>query len=1344
MKNPDGADNRRSLLTALIVSGVIAVFAFMPYLSGSSAANKQKSNQVQNTDEKFEYYDIRNDKNAAETLLSFRQTANRDAVENADVRDKFAAAERRLRQTVPTLKIEYNKELQNPEIIAPDIMQGRAVLTSPSNANRANVLRGFAKSNNDLIALSDTQLDKLKVAADYTNPNGELSFARLEQTANGIPIFHAEIRAGFNKNGEMFRVINNLAPGIDENALSTDFGEAGEAVTRAAGYINYTFKSGETIRNESASTDLKAVFGQGDWATTAEKIYFPTEIGVARPAWRVLIWEPVNAYYVIVDAATGTMLYRENITADQSQAATYNVYANTTNILRTMPNPAPLDSNPLSPAFGTQGVLQPRSNVTFIGNEAPYTFNNLGWITDNANGTNGLTDGNNTEAGVDRDTTNGIDTTVQGASRVFNFNYTPGAGANNSGGDSPLLPAYQNGAATNLFYVTNRYHDETYLLGFTEQARNFQNDNFGRGGLGSDRISAEAQDNTVGSACPTAPCYNNANFSTPADGSRGRMQMYLWSAMSPNRDGDLDAEIIVHELTHGVFGRLHNGVGGTQAGQMNEGNSDFFAHVLLANPTDPINSISVLGAYTTLNLRSTSPFSSVGNYYYGIRRFPKAVLAFTGGPNNRPHNPLTYADIDPAQMSLTNGAFAPAFPGSATAVHDGGEIWSSMLWEIRARLVQRLGFQAGSRKVLQLVMDGMKVSPSNPTMMQERNAILAAAIANGNINDVGDIWAGFALRGLGANAENPTGNTVVENFELPNASLADTGFAVSDPAPGDNDGFPEPGETVRLTVPVINATGNTLIDVVVLVNGGSTGYYGNIANGETVVRNISYTIPSNAACGSKQTVTFTIASNNVSTTTTQTRSFSLGKPVFAGTTQNFDGVTAPALPLGWTQENSGSNTGWITSTAAPNSAPNTAFAPSPALPGEASLYASANINSATAQLNFKTFYNTESTWDGMVLEMQIGSGAYQDITAVGGSFVSGGYNTTMNISSPLGARQAWTGNSSVFVNTVVNLPSSVNGQKINLRWRTVSDDNTTASGTPGLKIDDVVLTGGVLLNSYECANTPTAAKTKFDFDGDGKADVSVFRPSDGFWYLLNSNTGFTGAKFGQNGDRIAPADFDGDGKTDLTVFRSGTWYIQRSTAGFFGINFGEAGDILQPADFDSDGKAEIAVYRPSNGTWYVYNLATGSFNGYQWGQNGDKPVVGDYDNDGRADYAVFRPSNATWYIQRSTFGFASFNFGEANDKPVPADYDGDGRTDVAVFRPSSGIWYINRSTDGFTAMAFGQNGDVPAAADFDGDGKADTAVFRGGTWYMQRSTAGFMGVSFGVSSDLPAPASFVQ
>src|SRR4029079_16666064 len=354
---------------------------------------------------------------------------------------------------------------------------------------------------------------------------------------------------------------------------------------------------------------------------------------------------------------------------------------------------------------------------------------------------------------------------------------------------------FRNGSVTNLFYLVNRYHDALYKVGFTEAARNFQNDNFGRGGSGNDRVSAEAQDSSG---------TNNANFSTPADGTRGRMQMYLFTnSTSPQRDGSLDGAIVFHEFSHGLSNRLignGSGLGSGQAAGMGEGWGDLVGILLLSKPTDPVNRVYSSGGYTTYRGFSTLP-TYTSNYYYGIRRFPYAIRSFTGGPSNRPHNPLTFADIDPAQMNLADGAYArsPLIGGSATEVHNQGELWAVTGIEVWSRIVARLGHDAGTLRTLQLYVDGMKLSPLNPTFLQERDALLAAAQASGNAADVVDIWAAFAARGIGLGAPNPRGTCAVENFGLPN--LTQTAPITITDTTGNNNNVPDPGELITLNIP---------------------------------------------------------------------------------------------------------------------------------------------------------------------------------------------------------------------------------------------------------------------------------------------------------------------------------------------------------------------------------------------------------------------------------------------------------------------------------------------------------------------------------------------------------------
>ncbi|MBK7704793.1 MAG: VCBS repeat-containing protein [Acidobacteria bacterium] len=275
------------------------------------------------------------------------------------------------------------------------------------------------------------------------------------------------------------------------------------------------------------------------------------------------------------------------------------------------------------------------------------------------------------------------------------------------------------------------------------------------------------------------------------------------------------------------------------------------------------------------------------------------------------------------------------------------------------------------------------------------------------------------------------------------------------------------------------------------------------------------------------------------------------------------------------------------------------------------------------------------------------------------------------------------------------------------------------------------------------------SKVRYDFDGDGISDISIFRPVSGqWWYQRSSDSTVRAETFGTSTDRPVPADYDGDGKTDIAVYRpsSGTWYVLRSSnLSFYSLPFGISTDKAVPADFDGDGLADVSVFRPSEGAWYI-NKSSGGVQVSQWGSNGDVPVTSDYDGDGKADLAIFRPSNGQWWLNRSTAGTIVHTFGNSADKPVPADYTGDGKADIAVWRASNGSWYVLRSEDSsYYSAPFGNSGDVPAPADFDGDGRADIGIFRpdGSNWFIQRSTQGILIQQFGAAGDIPAPSAYI-
>jgi CSLREA domain-containing protein len=343
-----------------------------------------------------------------------------------------------------------------------------------------------------------------------------------------------------------------------------------------------------------------------------------------------------------------------------------------------------------------------------------------------------------------------------------------------------------------------------------------------------------------------------------------------------------------------------------------------------------------------------------------------------------------------------------------------------------------------------------------------------------------------------------------------------------------------------------------------------------------------------------------------------------------------------------------------------------------------------------------------------------------------------------NISVTTDTGCVWTASSNHSFLTITNITSTTGNGTITV---------AVAANTGPERVGSITAAGHTFTFTQAAGSAPPRAR--FDFDGDGKTDMGIFRPADGTWWVNRSSTGVTFAQqFGSSTDRIAPADFTGDGKSDIAIWRpsSSEWFILRSEDfSYYAFPFGTNGDVPMPADYDGDGKADPAVFRPSNGTWYIQR-SSGGFHIEQFGVIGDVPSAGDYDGDGRSDIAIYRPSNGQWWVKRTTAGILATTFGVSSDKPTPGDFTGDGKTDIAIWRPSTGHWFVLRSEDfSFYAFAFGTNGDIPAPGDFDGDGKADAAVFRpsNATWYSNRTIQGVVIQQFGAAGDRPVSNAFI-
>jgi subtilisin-like proprotein convertase family protein len=836
----------------------------------------------------------------AESVISQTAEANKANIETA-----FAS----LKAEQPNAEAEASMLTGAVEIVRnPDGLTKAA----PGRTGE-EIVREFISNNRGLYGLDDNEIDNLNFIGESIAPESGLRMVRVEQIINGRPVFQSETRFILDREGIIVRSLGLMVPNASaaaealENLLSPQ-----DALQRTMAQFNVSLDvqtmSVVKSENDGLRTEIRVDNPNIGGAVTSKLVYFPAAPGILIPAWSQIVFGVKEDWYVLVDARDGTQLWRKNIRSDAStHDARFRVYVQADGITPA-DNPAPQSPSGAAVGAGTQFTeIAPSIVSMFLAQNLTASPN--GWIDDCPGGvctaTQTQTLGNNALACADRtsgasnvcDTAgvsvldgngrptgntdvNGRDRDFLGtAVRDFQTGFLPApqggnpeAGTTSSTAVAGTAQQFLRASVAQQFYVTNWYHDKLFALGFNTAAANFQNNNFGGGGTGNDRVFVDIQD---------GQSVNNANFSTPPDGTSGRAQMFNFTGPTIDRDGGLDNEILIHELTHGTSNRLVGNGAGLQwdvGAGMGEGWSDFYALSLLNNTNaDNPNGNYASGAYATYKLAG---FAFLDNYVYGIRRFPYST--------NNAVNPLTWADVDQSTYNQSGGVAVNPLGfefGGAMEVHNVGEIWANTLWEMRSRIIAANAgvVPTGNQIALQLVTDGLKMTPINPTFTQARDAIIDADCASNACANEQSIWDAFADRGLGYGAYAPiavqfgiqSGHLGLrESTQAPNLDL--NSVTVSDTI-GNSSGFIDPNEPVRLAVNIKNpwrqstktATGVSVMLTTstagVTILGGSTTYP-NIApnsnaNKNLAADNLAIKAPAAAACGGNLNFTLTITSS---------------------------------------------------------------------------------------------------------------------------------------------------------------------------------------------------------------------------------------------------------------------------------------------------------------------------------------------------------------------------------------------------------------------------------------------------------------------------------------------------
>jgi subtilisin-like proprotein convertase family protein len=535
---------------------------------------------------------------------------------------------------------------------------------SPPARDPVAAARRFLADHAGALALAAREAEDFAVTGVDVDPASGLRHVTLQRVLDGVPVDHGVITVHLDADNAIFRVVSDeriaLAPPRNRRLLAPL-----DAVRAAARALRAPITAPVALPADADRAWFRDP-GASDPIAVEPRIYqvAPDD---ARHAYQVILqWHDdrgPRAELAMIDADDGALLSRADLVES--------VIPYSGLVFTASPGAAPTVDTRVLVSFGIDPATSPN-----------------GWV----DGTE-KTRGNNVIAATDLNHDN-----VVGAGET-----QPQANATTKRFDAAFDPTmsaalFKEASVVNAFYTVNDFHDRAYGYGFTEAARNFQTDNFGKGGTGGDEVQVDTQDGGG---------TNNATFQSLPEGMKPRMTLFTFSlAGGVLRDSAFDPTVLYHEASHGMSNRLVGGGAGSclgvgQAAGMGEGWGDFLAASFLNDP--------VIGAYVS------------GNASVGVRRASMAASAFR------------YDDVQSGVM---------------TEAHDAGEVWAAALWAARTAV--------GAAVIERLVVNGMKLTPCNPTMIHERDAILNAdAVLDGSANRCA-LFAAFASRGLGNGAVSPS------------------------------------------------------------------------------------------------------------------------------------------------------------------------------------------------------------------------------------------------------------------------------------------------------------------------------------------------------------------------------------------------------------------------------------------------------------------------------------------------------------------------------------------------------------------------------------------------------------